>query len=304
MQQSIEDIQPIIICGTGRSGTSIFTKILSQHTDIWAFRWESQIFSGMPGLCDIILSDFNELKFKKFQELTLNHLYKRNVRNSYYAGLFEIIDFSSLSTALKALEDRVLSDCSQSQKMLACKVFVDQLFLPPAEKKSAKYWCEKTPRNIFYADTIRKIYPNVKFIHVVRDGRDVLSSLLEKKFWPVAKSTSHPATSNFSNPMDFEKAAPYWTTLIDIGIEQEQLIGPKQWLNIRLEDLVNTPRRTIAKVLSFLGLEKDIQIIDLIASQLKAKRAKSGRWERDLSKDQVKKFLEISSKNLNHFGYK
>jgi hypothetical protein len=103
------------------------------------------------------------------------------------------------------------------------------VFVPAARRQGAEFWCEKTPRNLLYADTIAGILPYAKFLHVVRDGRDVASSIMARQFWPVAGSARYPETERFFGDQNFEKVVPYWTTLIDIARLQEERVGDNGW---------------------------------------------------------------------------
>ena len=55
--------------------------------------------------------------------------------------------------------------------------------------QGGKIFVDKTPRNIFTAETLHKTFPNAKFIHIYRDGRDVTCSLLTKP-WHLERSSN------------------------------------------------------------------------------------------------------------------
>lgn len=298
-------VNPLIVCGTGRSGTTIFTKLIGCHSDVWAFKWESQLFSGIPGFGDLITSDFHPRLVERFPLRVKEHLFKRTVTGAknYDAGLFEIISKEALDHALASLMEVLAAKGEKEAKIASCRIFADAIFLPPMLKKGAKIWCEKTPRNLLYAESIEKIYPQAKFINVVRDGRDVTSSALKMKFWPVARSIYFPETLEFGGEAIFDKMVNYWTTLIDIGLEQEKKIGPARWLNVRLEDITSDPEATFNNVLNFLEIEKSSGFYDEIRKHIRVKSGNAGRWRQDLTDEQVERFITVSRKNLLHFGY-
>ena len=170
--------------GTGRSGTSIFNRAIGLHNCIWSFRWETQIFSGVPALTDLIDSKSSRKLVDAFYNRCNDYLYKRNVGGRYDAGLFELIDKDKFQTLLNELCLKLKeSESDQNKKVIACRKFADSIFLECAKKEGKDIWCEKTPRNLLYADRIQLIYPQAKFINIVRDGREVVSSILERKFW-------------------------------------------------------------------------------------------------------------------------
>ena len=199
----------IFICGSGRSGTSIYSRIIGLHRDIWSFKWESQIFSGLPALCDLIDSKNPEQLAEKFSDRVSGHLYKRNVGGRYNAGLFELISEEYLASVLETLKANISSSVSEEDRIVSCRKFSDAIFSIAASKEDKKNWCEKTPRNLLYADLIQTIYPDAKFINLIRDGRDVVSSIVEKNFWPIAKSNRFKSTRTFGGEVRFKNAVNY-----------------------------------------------------------------------------------------------
>ncbi|MTI38280.1 sulfotransferase family protein [Fulvivirga lutimaris] len=107
------------------------------------------------------------------------------------------------------------------------------LLLAMPIKKTANRWGEKTPLNVMNIEFINSIFKGkVKFIHIVRDGRDVVLS-------------SHNRMGRF---MTAEK----WVKYVKAGLEVK---GMDNVLTITYEDLVSHFDQTTAQIQSFLGLE-------------------------------------------------
>lgn len=100
---------------------------------------------------------------------------------------------------------------------------------------SATRWCEKSPANIFFADEILSHFGRrVRFIQVVRDGRDVVTSL-------------HPR----------RKDRPWvsirrWKDAIGAGAH---LLGRDDVLTVKYESIVTDHERTLERVCDFIGEE-------------------------------------------------
>lgn len=178
---------------------------------------------------------------------------------------------------MEVLEQRLFAADTKNDKCAACAEFCNGIFLPSAQEQGASFWCEKTPRNLLYADNIAEIYPDARFIHVIRDGRDVVSSILEKQFWPVARSARYPKTRKFCGEQTFDKVVNYWSTLIDIGLEQEALIDPSHWLNVCLEEVVDDPESSFDRIFNFIGVDNSIEILDEIRRYLKPSSSNKDR---------------------------
>lgn len=101
------------------------------------------------------------------------------------------------------------------------------LFRIPA---SAKRWCEKTPRNVKYLETISKYYSNhVKFIHIIRDGRYVILS-------------KHPGHH------DYCVSPERWVHDVKMGLKY---IGHPNVLTIYYENLVFKFQQTINLITNY-----------------------------------------------------
>lgn len=99
--------------------------------------------------------------------------------------------------------------------------------------KSCNRWCEKTPRNILYFDKIYNYFNgDVKLIHLVRDGRDVMTS-------------HHPKA-----PDEFWVDPERWVRDVRKGLHFSNY---DPVLTIRYEDLIQNYQSTIRRLLDFIG---------------------------------------------------
>lgn len=99
--------------------------------------------------------------------------------------------------------------------------------------ETANRWCEKTPRHIKHIDNILKYMPEVKVIHIVRDGRDVVTS-------------RHPK----HRPDDYWVSVKRWTIDVAKGLE---FMDHSQVLTVRYEDLIYKFEEEIQKISNHLN---------------------------------------------------
>ena len=93
-------------------------------------------------------------------------------------------------------------------------------------------WVEKTPRNVHYFRAIlNRFGDNVRIVHVVRDGRDVITS-------------RHP-----NKPGEYYYTVAKWVRAVRDGMSVED--DPRT-MRIRYEDLVNDFDTTIREVCDFI----------------------------------------------------
>src|SRR5438445_7634404 len=67
---------------------------------------------------------------------------------------------------------------------------INAVVMPNSQQQGKPRWAEKTPRNIFFIDTLFALFPAAQFIHMIRDPRDAFCSVRER----AAKATPRWAT--------------------------------------------------------------------------------------------------------------
>jgi protein-tyrosine sulfotransferase len=153
-------------------------------------------------------------------------------------------------------------------------------------------WADKTARNVHRFTAIARSFNNVRFLHVVRDGRDVVCSL-----------RTHPKRRRVGDQlllsgvqMPLKDCIDRWRLAITDGLRMSAHPAYKE---VRYEDLVLDTESTLRDVCGFLGVEYEpaMAAFDAIKTPLRdprrfpqnveATRALSssslGRWTRDLS---------------------
>ena len=102
-------------------------------------------------------------------------------------------------------------------------------------------WVDQTPKNCIAAREFLTWKPNAHFIHLIRDGRDVMLSLARR--W-AQEAPGHPAGTYLG------AAAARWTYDVTQARRATSLPG---YLEIRYEDLVQRPLQTLNRILEHLG---------------------------------------------------
>src|SRR4051794_8815311 len=70
-------------------------------------------------------------------------------------------------------------------------------------------WAEKTPGNVVRFDFVRRHFPNARFVHIIRDGRDVVCSFREQR-WP-------KPCGRRSSLEELRRSAEYWAHHVAAG---------------------------------------------------------------------------------------
>ena len=136
---------------------------------------------------------------------------------------------------------KVLSDCGGAGDFL--RIVMDMI----AQKQGVKRWIDSTPTNIPHMPRIVKEFPDARIIHIIRDGRDVALSL-DKREW--------------SRPLPWDKkksllaAGIYWEWIVRKGRKYGAMLG-SNYMEVRYEELVRDPGRTLARVGEFIQHDLD-----------------------------------------------
>jgi hypothetical protein len=182
---------------------------------------------------------------------------------------------------------------------------------------SARAIGEKTPSNVRYFTLLHNLFPNAKFFHIVRDGRDCAVS-----GWFHGLRTAREWTKkNFSSMDDYAvKHADYWAK----ELAAAQAFADKnqnQILQIRYEDLVENTERGLADVLNFLGVDAGDAVLAQCRSVASFEKLSGGRtageenvgsffrkgiagdWRNHLSAETSAAFRQRAGEWLDRFGY-
>ena len=120
-----------------------------------------------------------------------------------------------------------------------------------AEAQGRRRWAECTPANVFYLKQIHAAFPRARFIHMVRDGRDVALSLTRQRW-----ISPLPWDSQHRLPV----AALFWQRNVSIGTRDGSQLG-SAYREVRFEDLVRAPRTTLQEVAEFVEEDLDYDFI-------------------------------------------
>lgn len=158
----------------------------------------------------------------------------------------------------RRLEDRVIGlptildkeDLVDSQRVLVERVVSRAL----ATKPSASIVIEKTPSNSLCVDMIDRLCPTARFLHIIRDPRDVMASL---------RDISASWAGGWA-PRSAVGAAKLWLCHVE-GARRAAILGPERYLEIRYEDLRRDTAAVLTTIVDYLGLPDDAA--SLIAAQ-------------------------------------
>jgi hypothetical protein len=181
--------------------------------------------------------------------------------------------------------------------------FLDTLYRTYARQHGAERWGDKTPIYASYVDLIHEIFPQAQFVHIMRDGRDVALSMLDK--W---EREIH---------IDVYFAACNWVRRIRQAQASGARLGPDLYYELRYEDLVADPEAQLKPLCDFVGESYRPEMAEPhrlgrerfdagdfhAALRRPPSTARIGRWRKEMSGADVRLFQRIAGPLLAELGY-
>lgn len=269
---------PFFIVGCGRSGTTLLRLMMDSHPSL-AVPPESHFIPSIWKRRTEYLSDEGLDVARLVRDISSHpRVQEWNLRED-------------------KLQSRI---CSLHQPSFAD--VVEAFFISYADCVGKPRWGDKTPHYVRHVELIGSLFPQSKFIHVVRDGRDVALSFLDVNWGP---TTVH-------------EAAEYWRKRIVAGFSAGGHLTSQRLRTVRYEDLLDDPEVTLSGVCRFIGTDYDYNMLRFNEkstssiprhrqgwhSNLTGPLARGLRdWRREMSHRNIATFERIAGRELSLLGY-
>ena len=234
----------IIVVGNSRSGTTMMGRILGGHREVFTF---------------------NELHF--FEQLWAPSTTPDTIEHAAAHGFIaKLLTIQRDGYYTQGNPQSYMDEASGIVSTIDAPITPPKVFEAFIHHESAKHrktiGCDQTPRNLYYLDELLKLYPDARFVVMVRDPRDVLLS--QKNRWKRrrlgAKGTPwcnalrtwagyHPITISM-----------LWRSGVAAGDKHTN--DPRVCV-LRFEDLLTNPESELQKVCTTVGLDYDPAMLDV-----------------------------------------
>ena len=297
---------PLFTGGSGRSGTTILLNLLKNHPQVHAsMPREIKYLTSRYGLVDLnfgrplsfeedLKSKRNNLAAKVFNKFgkRKKDLFMVYLNSKWWSeigkkgkprGLVQGITKEELVTAIANFEKYFAVD-----QMQASRAFFYELSAAQIKDKNVRYFADSTPVNMMQANDIYKLFPNAKFINMIRDGRDVALSVSKEKW----------------GPDDPQQALAWWANRIEKAHNALLKVRAKDQMQMRLEDLiVNNRKEEYLRMLNFLEIDDHDLTREYFEKQMLAEHMSKGDWQQQVKDpDLYNKKYESILKNLKAKG--
>jgi hypothetical protein len=166
------------------------------------------------------------------------------------ARTWDIIENASADSSRPVDDEAPLSP----EAIAAIRDSVDRVYGHYLRRRDKQRWCDKSLDSQQHAELMTKVYPEAKFICLYRHCMDVIASGVEACPWGLHRFGFDPFVAQ--NPGNSVAAiGSYWLTTVRAMLAFEEK-HPESCHRVRYEDLVSSPERSAAEILSFLGAEQ------------------------------------------------
>lgn len=202
--------------------------------------------------------------------------------------------------------------CSKAEASSNLVQFAERFYMDQTTKANKKRPADKTPNNIRVIGQLLTWFPNGRFIHIVRDGRDVVCSLRNHPKEKIENGRIVPSLIN----RPITECAQRWLNDTSNGLVYRD---HPRYLEIKYEDLVLSPEIILEQVCEFLGEEYQPSMIDPSASRPdnmdagrlvnnqnskeKISNRSLGRWSNDLTCEEKRDFDNVAGELLLTLKY-
>jgi len=296
--------KPIFIVGVPRSGTTLLYDLMALHPDLAFF---SQL-------------DLKEMLSEKFMEF---QYFRRRIfeirRWPFSRDGFEV----RITTSFEMPHEFGLfwnkwipkswanaNDVEEAQRNGLRKGVNDDLI-----RKKKKRFLSKDPSHSIRIEFLNQVFPGAIFVNIIRDGTAVVSSMTkEGRIFKDPNSYFGLSLKN-NNQMDYdflERHARQWIEINDEIQSAKNNLEPEQYYELKYENLVSNPKKTLDGIFKFCGLDEynvfsrgfkritDTGFIENISEHLTSRNYKV---QEEFDKEQIKKLEDFMHESLIKFEY-
>ncbi len=272
---------PVFVVGCHRSGTNLLYDTLLSAGGFAVYR-------GYLPIYKMLTPRFGKLdKAENRKKIVNTWLRSKGFRRS---GLHA-----------EQLTAKVLGECRTGGDFI--RIIMDEI----ARNQNVLRWAVYDPDNVLYIPKIKADIPRALFVHIIRDGRDIALSL--KK---MGGFTPFPWDRR---PRSLCETALYWEWMVRKGRHYGRKI-PADYIEVRYEDLVCDPRRTLATLGQFLDHDLDYDRIQSTGlgrlresnssfreEEGQTARRPVNRWKERLSREEVASIEAVVGECLEELAY-
>jgi hypothetical protein len=247
----------VFIVGCPRSGTTLLGRMLDAHPEI------AIVHEGR------FVADW----FERRRGLTPDGFVTAEL-------IDELLAYPPFATVDVGREE--LERLARSAERVSYARFVSGIFDLHGQARGKRLVGDKTPHYVRSIPTLHSLWPGARFVHLIRDGRDVC---LSARSWrKVAVRGGSVARFSAWREDPVSTVALWWEWQVRLGREAGGSLGPGLYHELRYEALVDDPEKKCRAICAFLEVPYDERML----------RFHEGRTKDDASLDAKKAWRPVT----------
>jgi hypothetical protein len=285
-------VQPVIILGTGRCGSTLFHRVLARHP---RFMW-------LSGFCDRYPSRpvLNRWAVTAVSKPLLRPLLGRRIQPSEAYHFWDKYAYGFSEPCRDLVRSDVTTRISKQ-----VRTAMEAMLTPARNRLLIKItgW----PRIGF----LDEIFSDAKFIHIVRDGRAVASSLLHVSFWrgwygPQGWGAGLLAPEDQAVWESYQRsflalAGLQWRIQMRAIEAARRDLDTQRFLEVKYEAFCQAPLESCRRILKFVELPDSPEFERVVSAT--PIRDTTSRWRDDLTPGQQALLEDLLREDLRRYGY-
>ena len=257
--------RPVLVGGTGRSGSTIVGHLLDHHPELTLTRpMEVRFITGNDGLADALAVASRKpgsAKAEAAAQLAVDRLLHRWFERAPEVGLHQSMTIEEVERWSHEYLVTMPDDPTGATRTLTRRIMARI-----AERLEASRLVDTTPANARKADRAEPIYPESRVVVVTRDGRDVAASFVSQSF----------------GPDDVFDALDQWEQRMLRSHHAIAGCRPGRVLTVELMSLVVSDRAgTLDRLCAHVGVPVDPGMVEWFDANVTPEGMHPGRWRRD-----------------------
>jgi hypothetical protein len=297
--------KPIFFVGMPRSGTTVMFEVFAAHPDLG---WFSQYFNRLSRFPSVaLLSRIADIDPRLRRRIERSDQ-SRHLSNYVRVGPSEAYFAWRRFSGSKFLDDFLVETRASPDERERLRATISKLL---RYQKKPRFAAKVTgPPRMGY---LTSVFGDARFVHVIRDPRAVVQSLMRVPFWRDTWRLREPAWRNGLTGGELEiwqrlgrspvaLAALEWRAVIRTARREASQLGADQYREVRYEDFVSDPHAVLDRLVSFCDLRHSAAPHEFLDMRFEL-RNMNRQWGDQFSAAEIRVFDEVIPDLLAELGY-
>jgi hypothetical protein len=276
--QRRSSVTPIVfVGGTGRSGTHILAQLMGRHGKLALIPVECRFHAEERGFPGLLAGRTTKRAFLR----RLRGFWWKGFQTNRMRGMYRFMPRERFDEAVERFDGEF-----DDRPELACRNLFLDLLWPEAAERDASGVVEQSCDTIAQAPTLAPLFPEARFVHVVRDGRDASASRVAQ-----TRGITYPRTRG--------QGLRWWERRLREADAGARALPAERLLEVSLDELLGTGGRAeLEELMEFAGLSAGRRVRKFFRNRTSTDAANTERWRAGISERKRERIDRLYAETL------